>query len=118
MLFSALSTEPVAAPIANPVFAPIYVEACTPKTPRQTIEYPPELIGTEIFGKVELVLFLNACGDVRHVIISKSSGTPALDNAAVANVKSWVISPALAHLQPGLGGMVRVPVQFQKHPEP
>jgi len=105
-------------PSENPVFAPIYVEACTPQAPHQTINYPPQLVGTEVFGQVELVLFLNPCGQVRHVVISRSSGVPDLDVAAVESAKTWVISPGLANLQPGRGGLVRLPIQFTKESEP
>ena len=101
----------------NPVLAPIYVEPCTPKAPSQPIQYPPQLIGTEVFGQVELVLFLNPCGEVRHVIISRSSGTPDLDIAAVESAKSWVISPDLASLEPGRGGIVRLPIKFAEDSE-
>jgi TonB family protein len=105
-------------PSENPVFAPIYIEACTPQAPRQTINYPPQLVGTDVFGQVELVLFLNPCGQVRHVIISRSSGVPDLDVAAVESAKTWVISPGLAKLQPGRGGLVRLPIQFAGESEP
>ena len=114
LLLSAMGGgKAVLAPVENPLFAPIYVESCTTLEPRQAITYPPELVGTEVYGKVELVLFLNPCGQVRHVIVSKSSGTPVLDTAAVESAKSWVISPDLANLQPGRGGIVRLPIEFK-----
>lgn len=106
------------APGENPILAPIYVESCTPKAPSQTIQYPLQLIGTEVFGQVELVLFLNPCGEVRHVIISKSSGTPDLDIAAVESAKTWVISPERAHLEPGRGGVVKLPIHFAEEAGP
>lgn len=105
------------APSENPILAPIYVESCTPKAPSQVIQYPPQLIGTEVFGQVELVLFLNPCGEVRHVIISKSSGTPDLDTAAIESAKTWVIPADLAKLEPGRGGVVKLPIQFAEESE-
>lgn len=118
LLASQGTVGPAVAPSQNPVFAPIYVEACTSQAPRQAINYPPQLIGTEISGLVELVLFLNPCGQVRHVVISRSSGVPDLDVAAVEGAKTWVISPGLANLQPERGGMVRVPVRFTEESRP
>jgi len=105
-------------PGENPVLAPIYVESCTPEAPRQAIYYPPQLIGTGVSGRVELVLFLNPCGKVRHVLISKSSGAPDLDVAAVESAKDWVISPDSAKLEPRRGGIVILPIQFTDETRP
>ena len=102
----------------NPIFAPIYTETCTSKKLNQTVDYPAQLLGTRISGVVVLVLFLNPCGEVRHVIISQSSGTPDLDRAAVESAKNWVISPERADLPEGRGGMIRLPVEFVDRLDP
>ena len=88
----------------------IYREACAPKAPHQDVSYPENLAGTNLSGTAVLILTLNPCGEVRDVVIEKSSQNRDVDRAAIESVRAWVIDPKLAQLSPGMGGQVRVPV--------
>lgn len=91
-------------------------ETCTPKPPQQNISYPEHLIGTNVSGTTVLILALNPCGEVRDVIIERSSRNRDIDRAAMNAARTWVYDPKQAELSPGRGGRVRVPVALMPSP--
>lgn len=69
-------------------------EACEPGSPATPApRYPPELLREADTGTIELVMLVNACGQVRRAWIGQSSGYPGLDDAAVDAAMSWRITP-------------------------
>jgi protein TonB len=62
-------------------------------------------------GKVLLRVEVSANGDVRNVVIEKSSGYSCLDDAAQQAVYHWRFKPALRNGRP-VPGQVRVPIHF------
>ncbi len=78
-------------------------------------EYP------EIFprpeGTVELALLVGKDGRVKRVRMIRSSGTEALDQAALEAVRRWVFEPARRG-QEKVEAWVRVRIHFRDEPEP
>jgi len=73
-------------------------------------EYPSDAIPAE--GQVRLRVSVGPDGDVEEVRIVGSSGTNALDRAAVEAVRSWRYQPAIRGGQPA-SGQVEVAVDFR-----
>lgn len=57
--------------------------------------YPPELLARRIQATVVLRLKIAADGTVAEATVHRTSGFPAMDQAALAGVKSWKFKPAL-----------------------
>jgi TonB family protein len=55
--------------------------------------YPTEELRRHISGRAELRLVTNACGEVRGVAITKSSGNRNLDRAARRQALTWRLPP-------------------------
>jgi len=87
-------------------------EACKPKKPSQLVTYPKELMGTGVSGRVELVITVNPCGEVKRAEIFQTSGNPFLDAAALKDAQQWVISPERIGLEKGRGIFMRAPVEY------
>lgn len=68
--------------------------------------YPDALKAAQIGGEVVLVVSLDPCGQPSKVVIEKSSGQPALDQAAAGAAMHWHFD-----LKEG-GSKVRIPVRF------
>ncbi len=73
-------------------------------------EYPPAEKAAGHEGTVIVQLVMNADGSVRSSAVGKSSGFPALDEAAVQATRNWRI-PAAA----GDGRTIGVPLRFSAH---
>ena len=57
--------------------------------------YPPELLARRVQATVVLLLKIAADGTVAEAIVHRSSGYDAMDQAALAVVKSWKFKPAI-----------------------
>jgi TonB family protein len=70
-------------------------ERCEPGLPvrMDAPVYPREELRQGIHGKVTIVMVNNACGQVRDVWITKSTGNRNLDRAAVKAARNWVVKP-------------------------
>jgi TonB family protein len=51
--------------------------------------FPPQALREEARGTVQLRLAFNACGEVKHASVYRSSGSRHLDRAAVQTARSW-----------------------------
>jgi protein TonB len=59
-----------------------------------------------------LLVAVGADGECRDVRIEETSGTPSLDEAAVAAVRRWRFTPA-RHTGKAVEATIRVPVAFR-----
>lgn len=74
--------------------------------------YPPELLARRIQATVVLRLKIAADGTVAEATIHKTSGYEAMDQAALAGVKSWKFKPALKNGKQ-VETIVRKPFTFE-----
>jgi len=58
-------------------------------------EYPPELIGSGTSGTIQLRLFVSAQGEVERSLMHESSGSRALDRAAMRVAYRLQFRPAV-----------------------
>jgi TonB family protein len=82
-------------------------------------QYPPELYDQGVEGEVRLRLYVDALGRVRpeSTRVASSSGTPALDSAAVAGSVLLRFAPAHRGGQP-VGMAFYQPVIFRRRAAP
>ncbi|MGY1424666.1 energy transducer TonB [Lysobacter sp. A289] len=73
--------------------------------------YPPELACADVGGEVGLIMQITADGHISDVRVENGSGHTALDEAAVAAVKTWRFEPATSRGEP-VESDLRVPVTF------
>ncbi|RTL48508.1 MAG: TonB family protein [Rhodocyclaceae bacterium] len=99
-----MDAQPAPTPVVPPSFGAAYLHNPTPT-------YPPlsRRMGEE--GKVLLRVFVSAAGGADKVEIERSSGSPRLDAAAQASVRSWRFVPARQGSQ-AVPAWVIVPIQF------
>jgi periplasmic protein TonB len=74
-------------------------------------DYPKEVVAAGIQGTVNLRVRIDAAGKVAAISLYSSSGTKALDDAALATVRSWVFVPARRAGRP-VPFEVLVPIEF------
>ena len=74
--------------------------------------YPPEALRARQHGTVLLRVKVAADGSVSDLSVKRTSGFPALDEAAIAAVRRWKFEPARVAGQP-VAEEVEVPVRFQ-----
>lgn len=75
-------------------------------------EYPAELACYDVGGTVELIMEIGVDGMPQDVRVERSSGQPALDEAALAAVADWEFTPGTRGGQP-VATDLRVPVTFR-----
>lgn len=75
-------------------------------------QYPPIARRRGYQGKVILEVLVSRKGEVKELMLSKSSGHPILDKAAMKSVKHWVFEPGERDGKPA-EMWVKVPVRFQ-----
>ena len=63
-------------------------------------------------GTVLLSVRVGASGEPESVALARSSGSVALDEAALAAVRSWQFEPALQEGRP-VASEVEIPIQFE-----
>ena len=73
--------------------------------------YPPEARRSRQEGRVLLQVAVSAEGRATNVSVIRSSGVPALDEAAAATVRRWTFEPARV-AGAAVGSRVEVPVVF------
>lgn len=73
---------------------------------------PPRLDQRDVWGKVELLIWVNPEGAVELPQIDRSSGFPELDRAALKAVRSFEFEPA-TRLGVAVGTWVRFPIGFR-----
>lgn len=74
--------------------------------------YPEGLRKKGIEGRVILSVSVNQSGSPSRVTVSRSSGYPAFDRAAIAAVKRWKFNPANVGNTP-INSTVRIPISFR-----
>ena len=74
-------------------------------------DYPPEYACKQIGGTTVLNVSLAANGYPVQVVVSKSSGTVALDYSAITAVKGWKFRPATVRGAP-VPSKLQVPITF------
>lgn len=81
------------------------------------VEYPPDLYTQGVTGTTELQLFVDSTGGVvpESTRVLRSSGTAALDSAALAAVPRLRYAPGQKAGRPAAMPFVQ-PIQFQPRP--
>lgn len=74
--------------------------------------YPPELACDDKGGTAGLVMKIGIDGSPTDIRVETSSGYPALDQSAMAAVKTWKFRPATRNGDP-VSTDLRVPVTFE-----
>ena len=74
--------------------------------------YPPELLARRIQATVVLLLKIAADGTVAEAAVHRTSGYEAMDQAALAVVKSWKFRPAMKNGK-SVETVVRKPFSFE-----
>jgi len=74
--------------------------------------YPHKAVSKGEEGVVTLVVYVDANGEARAVIVETSSGSAELDAAAVEGVARWQFFPSMNPTHPAWS-LVRIPVQFK-----
>ncbi|MDR7193058.1 energy transducer TonB [Luteimonas terrae] len=77
----------------------------------QPARYPREAAQAGITGTVIVQVEVDAQGALQTVSVEKSSGSPALDTAAIEAARRWTYGPAMHEGAP-TAGRVRIPVDF------
>jgi len=75
-------------------------------------EYPPLLRDAGIGGTVDVHFFIDEEGRVQRTLVNRSSGHPALDNAAIAVANIMEFTPAL-NRDRRVAVWVSLPITFQ-----
>jgi TonB family protein len=75
-------------------------------------EYPRIAKQAGLTGTTQVAVLVDRCGKVRDVAVDKSSGTEALDEAAVTGVRQWRFRPGEDHGKP-VAMWVTVPIEFK-----
>lgn len=83
-----------------PVSGPTVGVRQDPKRPVSRPPYPPSAKRLEQEGTVTLLLYVTEDGRVGDAKIDKSSGVPALDNAALNESRKWRFLPAQTQGKP------------------
>lgn len=73
--------------------------------------YPAEQLIADVSGTTLVLARIDGCGRVVEAKVSEGSGESALDDEALATVRSWVLSEAQIK-QVGGGPWVKMPVRF------
>lgn len=113
------NARPISAPIPDPVSnsdsraaREPYAYDLTPRLFHRTAPvYPPEARGRGEQGRVRLLVSVNEDGDVMDARVTRSSGYPDLDAAAIATVMQWEYEPAF-HEGRAVPGDARAQVTF------
>ena len=102
---------PAAATTENDV--PVAINSGSP------FQYPAELYDQSVEGQVRLRLYVDSAGRVQpdSTRVASSSGTPALDSAAVRGAALLQFAPAHRNSQP-VGMAFYQPVIFRRNAEP
>jgi protein TonB len=66
-------------------------------------------------GRTILLAVVGVNGECREVTVAETSGTPSLDEAAMAAVRRWRFTPAMRP-DPTAEAIIRVPVIFRLTP--
>lgn len=104
-----VNTQPTKAPSAPAVTQPVFDAAYLNNPPP---EYPRLARRAHQQGTVMLNVMVSAAGTASEVNVAQSSGSDALDDAALRAVKRWRFVPAKRGSEP-VAGWVRVPVVFR-----
>lgn len=101
---AAAPTEASPAPLTPPAFTAAYLDNPAPA-------YPPIARRAGEQGRVLLRVLVTPSGTAEAVELRTSSGSPRLDQAAIATVKRWRFVPARRGADP-VAAWVLVPIQF------
>ena len=97
---------PSTAVVASTVVVPAaYLATPEPRYPASAREEGEE-------GVVLLRVRISRAGSLEEIVLERSSGSVALDEAAIAGVKRWTFTPALRGDEP-IEAWMRIPVRFR-----
>lgn len=86
--------------------------ARNPTFAKQTpLYYPPRAIEMGIMGTVSLRALVDKAGDIKQIIIVKSSNYKILDEATIKTVKLWKVNPIIKN-NVSIGGWVEFSVNY------
>jgi protein TonB len=77
------------------------------------VRYPPALWDQNVEGETEVLVSVNAVGDVERVSVAQTSGYAEFDSAAVAGARQLRFSPGKRGGKP-VSMRVRIPVRFAR----
>ena len=63
--------------------------------PEACLEFSPEALAADHQPKTFLAFLVTTDGEVAEVMVTRSSGSPGLDRAAMSCVRKWRFRPAL-----------------------
>lgn len=115
---AALATALLAGQTCLAATSPAAAETRPPEPPRRSLpkpEYPPESRHRGEEGDVRVALRIDQTGAVRHIDILESSGSPALDTAALVATASWRFRPATRDGEP-VASTVSTVIRFRLRP--
>jgi TonB family protein len=101
--------------IDRPVFTPYSVapRLLNPERAQRIVSqrYPPIMRQAGIGGTTRIWAFIDAAGDVKRCVVSRSSGYEELDRAATAAMMEFEFEPAL-HLDQSVPVWIDMPITF------
>lgn len=102
--------------MVEPVFTPYTVrpDLVNEREVQQAMEdeYPPQLREAGIGGTVQVHFFIDTRGEVQRTLIARTSGSPALDSAALRAARRFQFTPAL-NLDEIVPVWIAIPLTFQ-----
>lgn len=115
---AAATVAALLAALAGLAAPPAAAEMRPPEPLRRPLPKPPYPLESRRLGEegdVRISLRVDATGWVQHIDILESSGSPALDAAALAAAASWRFRPATRDGEP-VAGTVNTAIRFRMRP--
>jgi TonB family protein len=89
----------------------VEVDAPVPLDTDASIEYPVALWDRKVEGETEVLIHVNAYGDVDSALVAKTSGYAAFDSAAVSGARQMRFAPGRKG-DKRIAMWTRIPVRF------
>jgi TonB family protein len=87
------------------------IDAPVPLSDAASIEYPVALWDRKVEGETEVLIHVNAQGDVDSALVAKTSGYAAFDSAAVSGARQMRFAPGRRG-DKRIAMWTRIPVRF------
>jgi TonB family protein len=91
----------------------VEVDAPVPLDVDASIEYPVALWDRKVEGETEVLIHVNAYGDVDSALVAKTSGYAAFDSAAVSGARQMRFAPGRRG-DKRIAMWTRIPVRFAR----
>jgi TonB family protein len=89
----------------------VEVDAPVPLDADASIEYPVALWDRKVEGETEVLIHVNAYGDVDSALVAKTSGYAAFDSAAVSGARQMRFAPGRKG-DKRIAMWTRIPIRF------